>query len=132
MPTINVDKRDRRYAFLLVGTQGLVTIVISVLGWIHSRDAAISLLIGGGICTLGSGWLAFVGFRPSATRPAKEILASFYLGEIGKFLLVMILFILAFKKVAILKEPHNALLMFLAFIVVQSVVWLAPQLIKAR
>jgi ATP synthase protein I len=126
---VNVDLRDRKNAFLLVAAQCAVSVALALCGWLYSADAAISLLTGGMICTVGSAWMAFVGFRKSATRPAKEILVSFYIGEIGKFLFVMILFIVAFRKLPLLRAPDNALMFFLAFILVQMVMWFAPRLL---
>jgi ATP synthase protein I len=127
---IEIDKQDRIRAFRLVGFQALVVVAIALSGLVAQRQIALSLLAGGAIGLAGSAWLALLAFRPSATRPAKEILASFYIGEIGRFLIVMVLFILAFKQLAWLAEPRNALMLFLAFIASQLAIAVAPQLVN--
>jgi len=127
---IDIDRRDRAKAFYLVGFQAMSVIAISMVGLIFAQQIAVSLLIGGMIGVAGSAWLAFIAFRPSGTRSAKEILVSFYLGEIGKFLIVMILFIVAFKLLALLRESRNALMLFLGFFSSQLVIVFAPRLLK--
>jgi len=127
---IDIDRRDRANAFRLVGFQTASAMIVAAAGLVVQPHIALSLAIGGMIGVAGSTWLTFVAFRPSGTRPAKEILVSFYLGEIGKFLIVMILFIVAFKQIAFLREAQNALMMFLAFFISQLVIVLAPRLLK--
>jgi len=129
-PLIDIDRRDRMKALQWVGFQAVAVLVLAIAGLFVHVQIALSLLMGGAIGVTGNSWLAFVAFGPSGTRPAKEILASFYLGGIGKFLIVMILFIVAFRQIAFLREAQNALMMFLAFFISQLVIVLAPRLLK--
>ena len=129
---VDIDKQNRIKALRLVGIQLLVVMILALSGLVVRWQVATSLLAGGLIGVVGSAWLAWFAFRPSALRPAKEILASFYIGEIGRFLIVMVLFVLAFRQVAVLAEPRNALMLFLAFVASQVVIAIASHLIHAK
>ena len=120
-----VDKHNQQKAFLLVVVQAAVSGIISILTYLYSKEMALSLLVGGLICTLGCAGSALIAFRCSAIRPVKEVLAYLYLAEAGKFLIVAILFIVAFKSVVFLRESQNAILVFVSFMIVQSVSWVS-------
>jgi ATP synthase protein I len=127
---VEIDKKDRIRVLRLVGFQILAVATLALAGLVVQWQMALSLLIGGVIGVAGSAWLALLAFRQSATRPAKEILAAFYIGEIGRFLIVTVLFALAFKQLALLADPRNALMLILAFIVSQVVIAIAPRLVS--
>ena len=132
MPLLDIDKRDRNNAFRLVFVQALSTLLMAATALLtgFGEASAVSLATGGAISTLGSCWFAFVAYRTSAKDGAKRILFSFYAGEVSKIFLVMVMFVVAFKEVAVLKESQNALLMFLGFFITQAMVLLAPYLFK--
>jgi F0F1-type ATP synthase assembly protein I len=113
-----------------VGLQAISAVVLALIGLVFHPHIAEALLAGGMIGVAGSAWVAFVVFRPSGIHPAKEILVSFYLGEIGKFLIVTTLFIVAFRQAVFLRESRNALMLFLAFFSSQLVIIFTPRLLK--
>jgi len=129
-PLIDIDRRDRAKAFRLVAFQAVMAVAIALMGLLAQPQIAIALLVGGAIGTAGGAWLAFVAFRPSGVRPAKEILTSFYIGEIGKILIVMIFFVLAFRQIVFLRESRNALMMFFGFFINQLAIVVAPLLVN--
>jgi ATP synthase protein I len=78
------------------------------------------------ICSLANLWLAIVAFRPALGEPPGEMLAAFYVGEIGKFVVTALLFLILFKKFALFRQANNALLIFLTYALVQCTVWAYP------
>jgi ATP synthase protein I len=78
------------------------------------------------ICSLANLWLAVVAFRPTLGKPPGQMLAAFYVGEIGKFVVTALLFLLMFKNFALFKQPNYALLVFIAYALVQCTAWAYP------
>lgn len=120
------EPRGRVFALHIVTAQVVVTSVLSLLGLLLSNQVAIAILSGGMICSLANTWLAIVAFRPALGIPPSKMLAAFYLAEIGKFILVAVLFLLAFKKTALLKQPLYVLIMFATYAIAQSMAWVYP------
>jgi ATP synthase protein I len=120
----------RKYALLLVANQLLAAVIVSTIGLVFSYQVALSLFLGGMICVLANFWLALVVFRPGLGAPLGKMLGAFYLGEIGKFIITALLFLLAFKKLALLKDAVHALSILSGYVLTQSVVWIYPLLKK--
>lgn len=120
------DGRDRITVLRLLGIQAVVALLLGLAGYGDSPETAFSLWVGGSIGVAANGWMALVMFRPRAASSPEGLLVSLYVGEIGKFLFVMAFFAIAFKKLSLLSEPYNAFAMFLAFLLVQAVIWLWP------
>ncbi|PCJ38759.1 MAG: F0F1 ATP synthase subunit I [Moraxellaceae bacterium] len=123
---------DRSLAYRLVGTQAAVASLFPVLLLIISKDVALSALIGGWIATASNAYFAFQAFRYSGARAASQMVKSFQRGESGKFVITIVLMLVAFKYVPALQIKENALAMFTAFIAVLMVSWFAPLLFKQR
>ena len=110
----------RRLAFGVVLGQLAATVMAGLLAWaISGRLAAFSALLGGGIGTAASLILARVGFSRRAVD-AERALRAFYGGEALKLVVVVGLFVAAFRltKVA-------PLAMFAAFAATFFVYWIA-------
>jgi ATP synthase protein I len=110
----------RRLAFGVVLGQAAVTVLAGVLAWaICGERAAFSALLGGGIGTASSLVLALAGFSARAAGPERA-LRAFYRGEALKLVVVVGLFMAAFRltKVA-------PLAMFAAFAATFFVYWIA-------
>ena len=125
------EPRERVFALQIVAAQVIFTGVLSLLGWLFSRQeinhqVAIAILCGGIISSLTNLWLAMVVFRPALGAPVGKMLSAFYVGGIGKFVITALLFLLAFQKFALLKDPAHALLMLLGYVFTQAVVWIYP------
>ena len=120
------EPKGRALAFEIVAAQILISGILSLVGLSISFQVAIAILTGGMICSLANIWFAIVAFRPALGKPPGEMLAAFYSGEIGKFVITAILFLIAFKKVALFKQPNYALLIFVTYAVAQSAVWIYP------
>lgn len=116
---------DRRIAYQIVGAQALTSIVLPVLVWIAvGRSAALATLIGGGIATTGNLYFAVQAFRYSGARASRDMVRAFYRGEAGKFVIVMVLFITAFRLVDGIRE--TAPFMLCGFFLVYALAWIAP------
>lgn len=110
----------RRLAFGVVLGQVTATVMAGLLAWaISGERAAFSALLGGGIGTAASLVLALAGFSRQAADPERA-LRAFYRGEALKLVVVIGLFIAAFRltKVA-------PLAMFAAFAATFFVYWIA-------
>jgi ATP synthase protein I len=120
------EPKGRAFALEMVAAQIVFSLGLSLIGLAHSTQAAIAILSGGMICSLANLWLAIAAFRPALGKPPGQMLAAFYSAEIGKFIIVAVLFLIAFKKTTLLKQPLNALLMFATYALVQCTAWAYP------
>lgn len=125
-PSSRVEPKGRAYALEIVTAQVVVSLGLSLFGLPLNTQAAIAILSGGMICSLANLWLAIVAFRPALGKPPGQMLAAFYLAELGKFVITAALFLLAFKKTALFKQPLYALLLFAAYAMVQCSAWAYP------
>jgi len=121
---------DRFLAYQVVGSQAALALLFPGLFLFMSSDAAICALIGGWIVTLSNAYFAFQAFRFSGARAASQMVKSFQRGESGKFVITIVLMLVAFKYVPALQLKENVLAMFAAFIAVLMVSWLAPLVFK--
>lgn len=121
-------RQEKAKILRLLLLQAALTVMMSAAGWYYDPEFAVAILTGGFIGFMASLWMAVALLRPSAAETPGKLLSALYVGELGKYLFVMAFFAIAFKKIAIVREPHNALLMIGAFTVTQLVIWLWPLL----
>lgn len=122
---------DRHLAYYLVGVQALLACLVPLgLLVLTNKDVARAALCGGWIATIANGYFAMQVFRYSGARSSQHIVKSFYRGETGKFILVFLLFIAAFKLVKGMEMQAHILI--ISFIFVQSIAWFAPWFFRHR
>lgn len=118
--------KGRGLALQTVAAQLVLTLVAAATGLAVSHPIAVSIFIGGIIGVTANLWLALVVFRPQLGAPPQKILAAFYSGEFGKFVITAVLFLLAFKQIGFLKEAAYAATMILAYVMIQVIAWIYP------
>lgn len=118
--------KGRGFALQTVAAQLTFTLVAAATGLAVSVPIAVSILIGGNIGVVANLWLALVVFRPQLGAPPQKMLAAFYTGELGKFVITALLFLLAFKQIGFLGEAAYAATMILAYVMIQVVAWIYP------
>lgn len=128
--TVSRYLKGREFALQIVAGQLLVTLLLGVIGLFFNDQSAVSLVIGGMICVSANLWLALVVFRPALGEPPPKMLMALYVGELGKFIITAVLFLMAFKLVEFLKAPAYATLTILAYVITQAIVWVYPLLKK--
>ncbi len=110
----------RQAAFRIVGAQTVVTLCLAaaVLWW-RGTEAALSALVGGGICALANASFAARMFRGSRGDP-RRLVRAFYAGEVMKIALTAGLF-----AVAITATDLDVLVMIVAYLAASMVFWFA-------
>jgi ATP synthase protein I len=84
----------RRVAYGLVLAQLILTVVVALVSLVFwNRDAALSAAIGGGIGVAANLVLALVAFRKKEERTVAQMVSAFYIGEIAKFGVTIVLFV---------------------------------------
>ena len=115
--------------FPVLLAQLVVLLLAAVVLYVwQGKVTSYSGLCGGLIVWLPNLYFAHKAFRFSGARAAQAIVRSFYAGEAGKLILTAVLFALTFAGV----KPLNPLAVFGVFILIQSVSWFAPVLMKKR
>ncbi len=118
--------KGRGLALRTVAAQLVLTLVAAATGLAISHPIAVSIFIGGIIGVTANLWLALVVFRPQLGAPPQKMLAAFYTGELGKFVITALMFLLAFKLIGFLKEAAYAATMILAYVMIQVLAWIYP------
>ena len=126
---------DRGYSYLrnpamhrVIVAQLVATFLLALLLLPVSVNTAVSAFVGGLCCGIPNAFLIWKAFQYRGASAAKAIVSSFYLGEIGKFVLTILAFVLVFTLI----KPVEPWALFGAFFVVQSINWLTPLLVKQR
>jgi ATP synthase protein I len=118
--------KGRGFALQTVAAQMVFTLVAAATVVAISVPIAVSIFTGGFISVTANLWLALVVFRPPLGEKPQKMLAAFYTGELGKFVITALLFLLAFKQIGFLREAAYAATMILAYVMVQVVAWIYP------
>lgn len=122
--TVSRYLKGRSYALRAPLVQCLLAFCLGAIGALFHYQVAFSLLIGGLIGAAANTWLALVVFRPALGQGQHKMLLAFYWGQIGKLLISLVLLALAWYYFAWLKEPANAALTLLAYVLTQLAAWL--------
>jgi ATP synthase protein I len=103
----------------------LMIVVTLIVSWIKSK-IDYSVLVGGTIYLIPNMYFALYAFRFKGAHAAREMLLSFYRGEMGKFLLSGVGFAVAFTLV----KPLDVLMLFSAYIAFTILQWIQLASIK--
>ncbi len=110
----------RRLAFSYVLIQVIVVLLISILLFLLDNNiAAYSFLLGGIVNVLPNAYFAHNLFKKTGAQATREIVISFYLGEVVKFIITILLFTIIFKFF-----NTNKLALFLGYIMALFTFWL--------
>lgn len=123
---------NKKYlAVYVVGSQALVSTLIPVLVLlVVSKEAALAALAGGWTAVLANAYFAIQAFRFSGARSSQKMMQAFYRGEAGKFVIVMLLFMAAFKLLPGVRE--SAVYLFSAFFLVYGSAVLVPLFLRGK
>ena len=92
----------RRLALSVVLGQAAVTLICALAAWLISDSrAAISALLGGGISTVASLVMAFLGVGGRSAADPQRALRVFFVGETAKIAVMIVLFIAVLKTMKV-------------------------------
>ncbi len=105
----------------IVAIQLLITLLIAVISLLFSgARAACSAVIGGAISATATVYFSSKVFSARTGAPAAKIARAFYMGEVGKLLLTIVLL-----SAALFWLPVSPLPLLLAYMVALMAYWLA-------
>jgi ATP synthase protein I len=120
---------DRRLAKALVFLQALMIPVSGLLAWaVKDTTAAISAALGALVCWLASCYFSWQSFRTAGARASQQVYLNMFRGLMGKFVIVIVGFVLILSSV----KPLSAGALFCGFILVQAMSWVAPFLVSRQ
>lgn len=106
---------------LFIGQLGVSILIAIALTCFAGTKAGLSAILGGLVSAIPNAVFAIKLFQYQGARAAKQIVNSFYIGEVLKIILSIVLFALVFIFFKIVP-----LVFFATYIVVQMMVWFAP------
>ncbi len=114
--------RGRKAAYRLVAFQALLVLVVSLFCWLMwGAKTGFSAFVGGSIYVLPNLVFSSMVFAYAGARQAKKVVKAFYLGEVIKLLLTIVLFVVAFVSF-----DANFASFFTSFAIVMFSQWSAP------
>ncbi|MEZ0149204.1 MAG: hypothetical protein AB9Q18_06530 [Candidatus Reddybacter sp.] len=125
------DKTGGKLAFGFIGVQLAISllVVVSTL-MVFDRRMAEAALVGCMINVIASGYFAIVSLKLPKNASPGMILARFYVGEVGKFVIVAVCFGWVFKFLPELIQGRHAIILFVAFLIAQVAFVVAPLVLK--
>jgi ATP synthase protein I len=120
-------KRVRRVAFKVIGIQLIVVVAISLIALAIDFKTGYSVFVGGMVCVIPASYFAFKAFSVAGAQRAREVVKAFYLGEVIKLLLTVVLFIVAFKLLQVSPAP-----MLMGYFMTLVANWLATGFLKTE
>ncbi|WP_432455278.1 MULTISPECIES: ATP synthase subunit I [unclassified Agarivorans] len=100
----------RKALYYVIFQTSFVVLLTLNSGFFFNKDIAISVLLGGIIFLLPNSLFTLMAFRFVGATKQKQVVTSFYLGEVVKLSLIAILFVLVFTLLKV--EPLALLLGF--------------------
>ena len=92
----------RRLALSVVLGQTAVTVICALASWaLADVHAALSALLGGGISSIASLAMALVGFGKEAATDPQRAIRAFFVGEMAKVAVVIVLFVVVLKTMKV-------------------------------
>lgn len=125
------DKSGTTLALRFIGVQLAISLIV-VLGVfvIFDRKMAEAAMLGCMINVIGSGYFAIVSLKLRKNASPGMILARFYVGEVGKFVIIAICFGWVFKYLPELIQGRHAIILFVAFLIAHIAFVVAPLVLK--
>lgn len=111
---LNQHHLAQKLARRFILAQLITTIVLSMTLFIFDITVAYSSLAGGIIATLANAWFALKVFRTRSNETPETLLATFYVGEIYKFVLTGAMFIIVF----VLIRPLNVVALLGTYLII--------------
>jgi ATP synthase protein I len=115
----SILSKIRSLAFSYIYIQ--IIVILCVTGFLSLFGKGIiaySFLWGGCICILPTAYFARKLFAKTGAKATREIITAFYVGEIVKFIITIILFAITFKYFNV-----NKLALFIGYLVAQFAFW---------
>lgn len=127
VPLVVIMHKNRlawRVAKQLLLLQSGLTAALSLGAWLFfGSQSGYSALLGGMVSVIPGQIFAYRLFKYSGAQATKQIMRSFYSGELLKILSSIFLFVIVFATVKV-----SALAFFMTFIIIQMSHWVAPLL----
>ena len=108
------EQKQQNQALRFIVAQFVVTLIVTAALLMVDYIIAYSALAGGLIATLANAWFALKVFRLKSKETAETLLATFYVGEIYKFLFTGAMFIMAF----VLIKPLSVVALLITYFLV--------------
>lgn len=125
------DKSGAKLAFGFIGVQVVVSLMVVVGTFVvFDLKMAEAALAGCIINVIASGYFAIISLKLPKNASPGIILARFYIGEVGKFIIVAICFGWVFKYQPELIKGRQAIMFFVAFLIAQVAFVVAPLVLK--
>lgn len=112
---------------ILIAQLSISLFVALVYGLMQGINVGYSALWGGLTCVIANFFFFRKAFKYAGAQAAQQMMRGFMFGQLGKFLITVLLFVLAFTIAHIQPLP-----LFIGYVCTQAAFWLAPFILKQQ
>jgi ATP synthase protein I len=116
----------------VIGLQLVVVATGSLVALWWSPVSALAALMGGAIALAASAVFGLISLMSVRGRSGGAVVVAFYVGEVGKFVVVAVGFVLVSRCCAQELTGPNALLLFGVFAATLTAPWLVPVITSSK
>jgi len=132
LPAIKRPRSDQQTLLIRVIRLQLAVIAIgSLVALWWSPMSALAVLMGGSVALAASAVFGLISLISARGRSAGAVVVAFYVGEIGKFVVVAVGFVLISRCAPELTGP-NTLLLFGVFAATLTAQWVVPAVTSSK
>lgn len=133
LPAIKRPRSDQQTLLIRVIRLQLAAVAtgsLVALWW--SPMSALAVLMGGSVALAASAVFGLISLMSARGRSAGAVVAAFYVGEIGKFVVVAVGFVLISRCCAPELTGPNTLLLFGVFAATLTAQWVVPAVTSSK
>lgn len=121
----SIARKQRQAAYKMVLIQLIIAGLLGLVGLLVSSSVAFSFVVGGLIVVFANFVFATIVFRKSGAQAAAQVKKGFAVGESVKFLLIVVLLVVAYTLLPVV--PDKLLIGFCILVISQ---WFTPFVFK--
>ncbi len=112
---------------ILIAQLSISLLVALIYGLLGGVNAGYSALWGGLTCVIANFFFFRKAFKYAGAQASQQIMRGFMFGQLGKFVITVGLFVLAFMI-----EQIQPMALFVGYVCTQAAYWLAPFILKQQ
>ncbi|MBV1931966.1 MAG: ATP synthase subunit I [Porticoccaceae bacterium] len=121
---------DLKLALVIAATQLTIVLLLAILFVLFETSILSAALVGALIGLAASCSFALISLRSGTNRSAGKVLLDLYLGQLAKWIVIVITMVATFKYLPGVDQGLNILVLLAVFLLTQSAYIIAPSVVQ--
>jgi ATP synthase protein I len=126
----SAHRSDLKLALAIAVTQFTIVLLLAILFVLFETSMLSAALMGALIGLVASSCFALISLRCGTDRSAGKVLLDLYLGQIGKWIVIVITMVATFKYLPGVDQGLNILVLLGVFLLTQSAYIIVPGVVQ--